>query len=248
MAEARPAVLVVAHGSAHTSANDEHHEVVSALEERLGVAAFAGFLERADPAATGMAADLAVRGHRPIVVAPALLFSAFHANEDVPLVAGAARSAGCPDVLTADVLGPDPRLVELATQRVADVLGGEVEPEDGLLVVGTGTSDVRAQREFALTAAALGRSAGLARHTHAFASLAEPDVATAVARLQAQGVRRLVLFAWNLYGGVLFDRAALEARAAADAHGVSVVDAGRFGPDPVVVGLIAARCLAALND
>ncbi|MFD1147320.1 CbiX/SirB N-terminal domain-containing protein, partial [Saccharothrix hoggarensis] len=74
----------------------------------------------------------------------------------------------------------------------------------------------------------------------AFASSADPDVPTAVARLRAGGARRVAVASWFLAPGFLPDRVTRLA-------GEGAIIAPPLGPDPEVAELVLHRYEAALT-
>ncbi len=105
-----PVLLAVAHGSRHAAAQDS----VAALAKRVrrlcpSLDVRVAFVQHAGPS---LAEALTAAGRRAVVV-PLLLSTGYHLTADI---GGAARAAGAP---VAAPLGPDPRLAEALTERLA---------------------------------------------------------------------------------------------------------------------------------
>ncbi|GAA4560820.1 sirohydrochlorin chelatase [Pseudonocardia xishanensis] len=159
----------------------------------------------------------------PAVVVPLLLGSAYHARVDIPAVVAAAGPAH--PVRVADVLGPDPRLLAVARERLA-ALGGEPR---GIVLAGTGSGHAAAN-------AVVHRLAGDLGAVAAFATTA-PRVPEAIAALQARGAERIAVASWFLAPGRLLDRVHEQA------GGVPVAEA--LGAHPAVAEVVLARFAAA---
>ena len=85
------------------------------------------------------------------MVTPLLLASAYHARVDIPAMIDEAGA----DVLQADTLGEDPRLVEVMRERLAEADVSEHDRDLGVLVVAVGASRAEANARTATLAEAL---------------------------------------------------------------------------------------------
>ena len=163
----------------------------------------------------------------PAVVVPLLLGSAYHARVDIPAVVAATRPAH--PVRVAEVLGPDPRLLAVARERLAAVGARPGEPGLGVVLAGTGSSHEAANAVVHRLAAGLG--------AHAAFATAEPRVPAAVAALRGRGAERIAVASWFLAPGRLLDRVHEQA------GGVPVAEA--LGAHPAVAQVVLARFAAA---
>ncbi|WP_073482210.1 sirohydrochlorin chelatase [Streptoalloteichus hindustanus] len=214
-------------------------EVVRALRPGLDVRL--SFLDLSAPRLTDVLAGVAGEGHRRAVVVPLLLGDAYHARVDVPgAVAEATGRHPRLEVLVSDVLGPDPRLESAALRRLAAAGAHPGDPGIGVVLAAAGSSHPPANAAVADVARRWAAGAGWAGVEVAFAA-AEPDVASAVARLRARGARRVALGSWFLAPGLLPDRVRAQARAVAP--GALLADP--LGPDPEVAELVVQRYLTA---
>ncbi len=238
-----PGVLVVGHGSRRAAAADDLACLLDGLRAHVGGSVAGGWIELGQPRAADAAEGLVSRGASRIVVVPLLFFRAFHATKDLPRIVGDI-GARHPDVeiVLARELGRGQELVDLAARRIADA-AGPLGPDDGLVVVPSGTSDAAARREGQAAAAAVAAVVGSTRWTVAYASSAEPRVADAVRLLVDEGARRIVVFSWSLFAGRLVSSVETASRRAAESADVELIWAGRFGSDPAVVRLVADRVM-----
>lgn len=236
MAETRqPALLVVGHGSRIPEAEAEMTVLTDLLRERTDATVAHGWIELQEPRGEEAALALVASGEQAITLVPLLAFDAHHAGVDLPEAAAAVRR-GNPevDVRVARALGPDPRLLDLVADRVADA--GAL---DAVVLVASGTSDADVQTQVAELARALEKRTGVPT-VHAFASLADPEVATALRALPA-GSRRVAVASWSVLDGRLSRGAYATARDWAEDRGRDLVTLGHLGPDAVVADVLLDR-------
>lgn len=227
-----PPLVVVAHGSR----DPRSAAAIRALARSFpadGPEIHVSFLDLSEPSLTDVLRGLHARGHRHVVVVPLLLGSAYHARVDLPALVA---SVPGPRVTVSPVLGPDPVLAGVAFEKVVAAGADPGDPGQGVVLAAAGSSHAPANAAVALLARQWARRHRM-RVVPAFASAARPDMPAAVARLWAQGARRLAVASWFLAPGRLPDRIETLAREA-DA-GVRL--AGPLTPDPRVASVVLAR-------
>ncbi|MDH2411423.1 sirohydrochlorin chelatase [Streptomyces chitinivorans] len=214
---ARPALLVVAHGSR----DPRHAATVAALCARLRglrpeLRVEVGHLDFNAPSVPQVLTRLHADGVRRVVALPLLLTRAFHAKADIPAVLGE-TVARLPRLAVhqADVLGPD-RLLTAALERRLHEAG--LRPGDerstGVVLASAGSSDPEAIAVIADIAREWRHISGWCAVRPAFASASLPRTADAVRELRAQGVRRVAVAPYVIAPGFLPDRIAAGAREA----------------------------------
>ncbi|KAA2266085.1 sirohydrochlorin chelatase [Solihabitans fulvus] len=234
-----PPLVAVAHGSRDPRSAamvSRLLDVVRALRPGLDVRA--AFLDLSAPRLADVLTAVHGDGHREAVVVPLLLGNAFHARVDVPGAVAEVRTR-CPrlEVRVADVLGPDPRLESAALRRLVEA-GVDLRDRDlGVVLAGAGSSHAPANAAVAAVGRRWAAGAGWAGVRAAFAAAADPDVPTAIAGLRAAGARRIAVASWFLAPGLLPDRIAAQALAAAP----GAVLAAPLGDDPEVAELVLHR-------
>lgn len=198
-------LLILAHGSRDLRSVIATRDLTRAVAAaRPGLPVRHAFLDLSYPRALPVLAEL--RG-RPVVAAPLLLTAAYHSRVDVPAVlAEAAHALPGLSVRAADVLGPDPRLLDGLIRR----LGGA--RFDAVVLAAAGSSDPRAIQTVQGMATALGERYGVPARA-GFASAARP-VGDAVRSLHAAGAERVAVASYFLAPGLLYDRAVAMAREA----------------------------------
>lgn len=206
----RTAVLLCGHGSRDPEAVAEFEVAAAALRSRLPEFDFAtGYLEFARPTISDGLALLARRGARRILAIPGMLFAASHVKNDLPWEMNGfiAENPGI-DVRLGRDLGIDPKLLRAAADRIAAVSAetGISRAETLLLVVGRGTNDPDANSNISKLARMLWEGMGLGWAEVAFSGVAHPRVDAALMRCAAFGFRRIIVFPYFLFTGVLVKR------------------------------------------
>jgi sirohydrochlorin cobaltochelatase len=201
------AVLLCGHGSRDPEAVSEFEIAAAALRGRLAPADFAtGYLEFARPTIQEGLGALAERGARRILAIPGMLFAASHVKNDLPWEMNSfmAANPGMEVRLGRD-LGIDPKLLQAAAERIATA--APVDRSDSLLVVvGRGTNDPDANSNIAKLARMLWEGMGFGWAEAAFSGVAHPRVDAALERAARLGFRRIVVFPYFLFTGVLVKR------------------------------------------
>ncbi|MBV9863688.1 MAG: sirohydrochlorin chelatase [Alphaproteobacteria bacterium] len=200
-------VLICGHGSRDPEAVREFELLAKALRPRLPQYAFAtGYLEFARPTIRDALAGLAAAGAQRILAVPGMLFAASHVKNDLPWEINS-FSAECPgaDVRLARDLAIDPKLLRAAADRIAAVVP-EGREDTLLVVVGRGTNDPDANSNIAKIARMLWEGLGLGWAEIAFSGVAHPRVDAALTRATRLGFRRIVVFPYFLFTGVLVKR------------------------------------------
>lgn len=246
---APPGLLMIAHGTrdprgAHEMAELQRH--VAALVP--GPVGHAWLEDFSDPQGVEGTRPLLAAGATSLVTLPLLNFAAGHAKTDVPEQVAAVRDA-FPDlhVHHGRVLGVHPALLRLAWSRIDAVSPREGRAEEVLVVAASGSSDPDANGELHKAARMVAEGSGHRWVETCVAGVTWPRTEVVLARIAAAGARRAVVFSWSLLAGLLEGRVWDAVDAAAEATGLSVAKAGRFGPDPVVAVAIAGRYAEALG-
>lgn len=245
---AAPALLVIAHGTRDPRGAQEMEILVGHLRERHDGPVAYGWLEQfADPGLTGAVDRLAAAGARKIVSVPFLNFGAGHAKSDVPNKLAAARMRH-EDLQFAHgrILGLHPTLFALARARIDGVSAPAHRSDEVLVITASGSSDPDANSDLAKAGRFLAEGTGHRWVEHAFAGVTWPSIEDVLQRVQRAGARRVVLFSWSLLAGLLEQRVAVAAEQVARSSDLEVVDAGRFGPDPLVADVVMERYREAL--
>ena len=203
------AVLLCGHGSRDPEAIEEFELAAAALRPRLHGFDFAtGYLEFARPTIRDGLALLAARGARRILAIPGMLFAGSHVKNDLPWEMNSFIAENPDiDVRLGRDLGIDPKLLQAAADRIAVAADARIPRAETLLVVvGRGTNDPDANSNITKLARMLWEGMGLGWAEAAFSGVAHPRVDAALARAARLGFRRIIVFPYFLFTGVLVKR------------------------------------------
>jgi sirohydrochlorin cobaltochelatase len=239
-----PALLIVGHGSRDPRGAKEFQELVALLRKRNPALPIeGGFIELSRPPISACVNRLIEGGSREISAVPLMLLAAGHAKDDIPatLVREKIEHPGV-DFHYGRPLGIRPELLSLMDERISAVVSEDESNETAVLVVGRGSSDPDANSDLAKIARLFYEGRPYPMVETAFVSLAPPSVPEALERCRRLGARRVVVFSYFLFTGVLEERIRAQSEGFAAEHpGVEVRYAGYFGPDARVAALVLER-------
>jgi sirohydrochlorin cobaltochelatase len=241
-------VLLCGHGSRDPETAGEFEAAAAALRSRLGALDFpdfaTGYLEFARPTIAEGLVALAQRGARRILAIPAMLFAASHVREDLPREIDRFVAANPEiDVQLGRDLAIDPKLLAAAADRIATSVPDRRE-NTLLVVVGRGTSDPDINAHVAKIARMLGERMGFGQAETAFGGVAHPRVDAALARGAQLNFKRIVVFPYFLFTGVLVERIHAQTDdAAARFTEIKFVKAGHLRDHPQVIDAFVDRII-----
>jgi len=241
-------VMVCGHGSRDTVAVEEFQAVAQGLKERLPqYETDWGFLEFATPVIrTGLDA-LRAKGIRKVLAVPGMLFAAGHAKNDIPSVLNAYQTQNPElEISYARELGIDLKLIRAAGERVEDALqkaGDGVSREDTLLVVvGRGASDPDANSNVAKVTRMLWEGLGLGWAETAYSGVTFPLVEPGLEHATRLGYKRIVVFPYFLFTGILVQRIYHYTDIVAARHPeIEFIKASYLNDHPLVLDAFAER-------
>ena len=244
----KTAVMVCGHGSRDEAAVREFESVARGLRDRLPqYDVDYGFLEFATPIIRAGLDALRARGATRILAVPGMLFAAGHAKNDIPSVLNAyqARHDGV-EILYGRELGIDPKMIRAAGDRIKEALraaGDGVPREETLLmVVGRGASDPDANSNVAKITRLLWEGLGFGWAQTAYSGVTFPLVEPGLEHAARLGYRRIVVFPYFLFTGILVKRIYDHAdRVAARHPGIEFIKAGYLNDHPLVLDTFAER-------
>ncbi len=241
-------VMVCGHGSRDAEAIGEFEAVAAGIRERLPqYDVESGFLEFAQPIIREGLDKLRARGVTRVLAVPGMLFAAGHAKNDIPSVLGTyeAQAPG----LTIDYgreLAIDGKLLNAAGDRVREALdsaASEVPAHETLLmVVGRGASDPDANSNVAKVMRLLWEGFGFGWGMTAYSGVTFPLVKPALEQAVKLGYRRIIVFPYFLFTGVLVKRIYAHTDLVAAEHpDIQFVKAPYLNDHPLVLDAFAER-------
>lgn len=241
-------VMLCGHGSRNQLAVGEFADLTDELRARLpGVAIEYGYLEFADPVIHHGLDRLREQGLTRILAVPGMLFAAGHAKNDIPSVLNT-YSAAHPglEIVYGRELGVDLKLLRAAGDRIEEGLRASprkiARAETLLMVVGRGASDPDANANVAKVARMLWEGMGFGWAEVAYSGVTFPLVTPALEHAAKLGYRRIVVFPYFLFTGVLVKRiyAAAEEMQARNPN-LEILTAPYLGTHPLVVDTFLDR-------
>ena len=250
-------VMICGHGSRSQAAVDEFAVLAEKLPAFLPPewAVEHGYLEFANPVLRDGLDKLREAGCTRILAVPGMLFAAMHAKNDIPSVLNTyARTHGI-RVDYGRELGVDPKMVRAAAERLeeacarADAEDGPVPRHETLLVViGRGASDPDANGNVSKVARLLWEGMGFGWCEVGYSGVTFPLVEPALEHAAKLGYRRVVVFPYFLFTGVLIDRIYGFTDMVAQAHPqIRFVKAGYLNDHPQVLATFAERVTEILD-
>ena len=246
-------IVVVAHGSRDPAGIREFESLVDLIKacapQRRIVRAY---LEFASPTIDEAIRAMLQSGATRVVMLPALLFAATHAKNDMPSeLAVLKRDFPAIEFHFGAAMDLHPLLLRLTQQRIieAEVRSGRTEQraDTCLVVVGRGTSDPDANSEVSKLTRILEEGLGFGASFVCYAGTAKPlllDGLQAAARL---GYRRMIVFPYFLFDGVLVKRIYAAADALQMRHPeIEVLKAGYLGAHADVAEVFLERAQEAV--
>ena len=246
----QPAILLCGHGSRDVEAITEFEALAGHISRHLPERkVMHGFLEFARPTIGERLDDLRNGGATDILAVPGMLFAAGHVKNDVPSVLNTYAAQNSVDIRLGRDLGIDTRMVRAAGERVkeamaaADAEHGVVAPQDTLLVtVGRGASDPDANSNVAKVSRLLWEGLGFGWGETAYSGVTFPLVEPALEHVQKLGFKRIVVFPYFLFTGILVRRIYDATDEVAARHpDIQFVKAGYLKDHPLVVDTFVSR-------
>ena len=239
-----PALLVVGHGSRDPRGAEEFHELIDLVRERNPeLSVEGGFIELSRPPISECVSRLAETGTRRVAAVPMMLLAAGHAKDDIPATLVREKNSH-PDLSFqyGRALGVRPELLELMDERISAVVPEGEKEETAVLVVGRGSSDPDANSDIVKICRLFWEGRSYPMVEPAFISMTPPNVAAGLDRCRKLGAKRIVVFSYFLFAGVLEERIREQTRTFAEqSPETEVLYAGYFGPDARVADLVIER-------
>lgn len=217
-------VLLCGHGSRDAEAIEEFNGLARTLARRLPqYPVKSAFLEFARPVIREGLDSLHREGATRILALPGMLFAAGHVKNDVPSVLNT-FAAEHPQIRVeyGRDLAVDLKLLRAARDRIeaaeAAAPGQAGRDETCLVVVGRGSSDPDANSNISKVARMLWEGMAFGWAEVCYSGVTHPLTDAALERVTRLGFRRIIVFPYFLFTGVLVKRIYLHADEAARRH------------------------------
>ncbi len=254
-------VLVCGHGSRNRLAVGEFAALAQQLQQHLApVPVEYGYLEFARPILRDGLEALRRQGVSHVLAVPAMLFAAGHAKNDIPSVLNTYAAETGLRIDYGRELGVDLKMIQAAGARIRAALdtadarsqqSGEqpVPLHDTLLVVvGRGSSDPDANSNVAKVTRMLVEGFGFGWGETVYSGVTFPLVEPGLRQAIRLGYRRLVVFPYFLFSGVLVSRIRQHTQLVANDHpAVEFIEAAYLGDHALVLDTFKERVAEVLR-
>ena len=247
-------IMVCGHGSRDEQAVEEFQSVARGIRQRMPQYPVEwGFLEFATPIIRDGLDELQKKGVNRVLAVPGMLFAAGHAKNDIPSVLNTyqAQHPGL-SIEYGRELGIDTRMIRAAGARIEEALeqAGKNIPrhETLLMVVGRGASDPDANSNVAKVMRMLWEGIGFGWGETCYSGVTFPLVEPGLEHAAQLGFRRIVVFPYFLFTGILVKRIYEHTDRVAQRHpDIEFIKAPYLNDHPLVFDTFAERVDEIMN-
>ena len=205
-------IMICGHGSRDEGAVAEFEKLALGIRKRSdGIPVEYGFLEFATPVIKEGLAALVNQGVTDVLAVPGMLFAAGHAKNDIPSVLNTwSAENDAIDIRYGRELAIDPKMLKAAADRIKEALDSAIDDvpveETMLVVIGRGASDPDANSNVAKIMRMLWEGFGFGWGETAYSGVTFPLIEPGLEHAAKLGYRRIVVFPYFLFTGVLMRR------------------------------------------
>ena len=240
-------VMLCGHGSRDSGAVREFAVLAGHLKKRMPQYPVEfGYLEFATPIIRTGLDSLKAQGVTRVLAVPGMLFAAGHAKNDIPSVLNTYAAQNGLRIDYGKELGIDPKMMRAAGGRVQQALDaagpGFPKHETLLVVIGRGASDPDANSNVSKVTRLLWEGFGFGWAETAYSGVTFPLVEPGLEHAARLGYRRIIVFPYFLFTGILVDRIYNAVDAVAVRHPeIEFVKAPYLNDHPQVVATFQER-------
>jgi sirohydrochlorin cobaltochelatase len=243
-------VMVCGHGSRSQAAVDQFAALVKQLSSHFDDWPVEyGYLEFSNPVIRDGLDRLRGQGCDHILAIPGMLFAAMHAKNDIPSVLNAYANQHGIKIEYGRDLGVDYKMIAAATSRVNDAItqadadfGTVPRADTCLVVIGRGSSDPDANSNISKISRLLMEQTGIGWSEAGYSGVTFPLVKPCLEHVAKLGYKRIIVFPYFLFTGVLIDRIYGFTDIVANAYPeIGFVKAGYLNDHPDVLATFAER-------
>jgi sirohydrochlorin cobaltochelatase len=245
--QTKTGVMLCGHGSRDEDAVQEFAVLARHLKQRFPDQPVEfGYLEFASPIIRDGLDRLRAEGVDKVLAVPGMLFAAGHAKNDIPSVLNTYAAKHGISIDYGKELGIDPKMLRAAADRIAEALAaapGEIGRHETLLVVvGRGASDPDANSNVAKVTRLLWEGFGFGWAETAYSGVTFPLVEPALEHAARLNYRRIIVFPYFLFTGILVQRIYDATDAVAKRYpGIQFVKAPYLNDHPAVIDTFVER-------
>ena len=245
-------VMICGHGSRSQSAVDEFAAMAVKMKSYFpDWPVEYGYLEFANPVIRVGLDKLREQGITHVLAVPGMLFAAGHAKNDIPSVLNAYAEETGISIQYGRELAVSLDMIAAAGDRVqqaltkADAASGPVPlSETCLVVIGRGASDPDANSNISKIARMLWEGMGFGWCEVGYSGVTFPLVEPCLSHVVKLGYKRVVVFPYFLFSGILINRIyGFTDQVAADNPDIAFVKAGYLNDHPKVLATFAERVM-----
>lgn len=250
-------VMICGHGSRSQAAVDEFAVLAKRLPAHLPSDWMVdyGYLEFANPVIRDGLDRLREAGCERILAVPGMLFAAMHAKNDIPTVLNTYAKKHGVAVSYGRELGVDPKMVAAAASRIETALaeadeahGAMPREEICLVVIGRGASDPDANSNVSKIARMLWEGMGFGWCEVGYSGVTFPLVEPTLKHVAKLGYKRVIVFPYFLFTGILIDRIyGFTDQVAAEHPEIQFYKAGYLNDHDQVIATFAERATEILE-
>ncbi len=245
--QTKTGVMLCGHGSRDEDAVQEFAVLAHHLRRRFhGQPVEFGYLEFATPVIRDGLDRLRADGVDKVLAVPGMLFAAGHAKNDIPSVLNTYAAQHGIRIDYGKELGIDPKMMRAAADRIdealADAQGDIARHETLLVVVGRGASDPDANSNVSKVTRLLWEGFGFGWAETAYSGVTFPLVEPALEHAARLNYRRIIVFPYFLFTGILVQRIYDATDAVAKRYpGIQFTKAPYLNDHPAVIDTFVER-------